>query len=65
MDKIAFRIKTEVAERGGKPEAPKPVVISTSEATAQDPEAPIGENATNKPKPRRVRRGSFINQWRT
>jgi phage terminase large subunit GpA-like protein len=65
MDKIAFRIKTEVAERGFKPEAPKPVVISTSEATAQDPEAPIGENATNKPKPRRVRRGSFINQWRT
>lgn len=65
MDKIAFRIKTEVAERGFKPEAPKPVVISTSEATAQDPEPPIGENATNKPKPRRVRRGSFINQWRT
>ena len=65
LDKIAFRIKQEVADRGGKPEAPKPVVISTSEATAQDPEAPIGENATNKPKPRRVRRGSFINQWRT
>ena len=65
MDKIAFRIKAEMAERGATPVVQKPVVISTSEATAQDPEPPIGENATNKPKPRRVRRGSFINQWRT
>jgi phage terminase large subunit GpA-like protein len=65
MDKIAFRIKQEMAERGASPVVQKPVVISTSEATAQDPDAPIGENAQPKPKPRRVRRGSFINQWRT
>lgn len=65
MDKIAFRIRQERAEMGSVPEAPKPVVISTSEATAQDPEEGIGENAQPKPKPRRVRRGSFINQWRT
>ena len=65
MDKIAFRIRQEKAEQSPAPVVQKPVVINTSEATAQDPEPPIGENGPNKPKPRRVRRGSFINQWRT
>ena len=65
LDKIAFRIKQERAERGAPPNVVQPVSISTSEGTAQDPEAPIGENAQPNTKPRRVRRGSFINKWRT
>ncbi len=65
MDKLAFRIKQERERLATVPEATKPTVISTSEGTAQDPPAPVGENGPTNPKPRRVRRGSYINQWRT
>lgn len=65
MDKLAFRIKQESGRQQAVPTPAKPVVISTSEATAQDQEATLGENGPTNRKPRRVRRGSYINQWRT
>jgi phage terminase large subunit GpA-like protein len=65
MDKVAYRIKQEKERLAPKPASREPEVISTSEATAQDPPAVMSENGPTKTKPRRPRRGGFINQWRT
>lgn len=64
LDKVAYRMRQERARAEPVKQEQKPTVINTSEANAQDQDAPIVENAQPNTSPRRTRRGSFINKWR-
>lgn len=64
MDKVAFRLRQERERLQPGPAPVQPPTVSSSEASAQDPTPASEENAPTKTKPRRVRRGGFINSWR-